>query len=167
MKKILIAVDLQKDFLLDSGKLNLGHDTTEYRKRVAKYIKNFEGLILVTMDHHRLNSCEFLANNPKGFPEHCVMGTEGEDLIPEIDNKKIDHYFWKHTFSSNELVRNLKSLYLENNEDSFELHFIGVCSHICVFANIAAIVNAFKEDAFYAALAAGKITDGVGQLDLP
>ena len=77
--KSLFVVDMQNDFLLNDGKLNLGHDTKELRERVASFVKDFKGHVSFTQDSHNTESCEF-----KLFPQHCLVETDGWEIVDEL-----------------------------------------------------------------------------------
>jgi len=137
-KKVLVVIDMQKDFLELDGKLSLGKDTTEFKARVAKYIKEFDGEVIATLDTHQKDSAEFAQ-----FPPHCVEGTTGHDLSDEIAEaiKQVDGIIQeKISFTDDEVVR----LLLEKGFSEYE--FVGVCTHICLHDNVAALYHATKQD---------------------
>ena len=67
--------------------------------------------------------------------EHCIKGTEGWALRPEIAALiPEDHVFNKPTFGSTELAAAMKEKYDEADGDvTFEL--VGLCTDICVASN--------------------------------
>ena len=73
MKKFLIVVDMQNDFI--DGSLGT-KEAQGIVENVAKKILSFDGEIIATMDTHQedyMDSCE-----GKNLPVlHCVRGTEG------------------------------------------------------------------------------------------
>lgn len=150
--KTLYVIDVQNDFLLNDGKLNLGHDTKELRERIAAYIKDFKGHVVLTQDTHEMGSCEFNA-----FPEHCILSSKGWDIVDEVkeaikprktkhstmrEKKDIDTYevIFKRSFSGTELIYTLDDEVLVR-----EINIVGVCSHICVHDIVTSIVNYAKE----------------------
>lgn len=137
--KGLLVVDMQNDFLdLEKGALNLGHDTTELQNRVATFIKNFEGDIVISYDSHRENSCEF-----ELLPPHCIEGTWGHELAGPIKDslKRADALGmgigFKNSFAGDEVLNEL-------GESYEELHVVGVCTSICVHDLVSAYVNRVK-----------------------
>lgn len=140
LKKILLVVDMQNDFLdAKKGSLNLGHSTTKLQNRVAKFIKNFDGSILLTKDTHKEDSCEF-----DMFPAHCVEGTWGNEITETLTDALVDKkflYVSKSSFSSKAVVDNLDA---QAPVKDVELHVVGVCTHICVHSIIDQYVNHCK-----------------------
>lgn len=148
----LFIVDCQNDFLLNDGKLNLGHDTSDLRCKIASYAKDFKGHVVATMDTHNNESCEF-----KNFPEHCLIHTEGWELVAEVmtslENRKqiipqnndplgedTLALVFKTSFSGLELFYSITKELLEG-----EIHITGVCTHVCVHDIVSSIVNFAKE----------------------
>ena len=153
MKKILIAVDLQNDFV--SGSLGTA-EAEEIVPRAAEKIRLHRGPVVVTMDTHGedyLSSAE-----GKKLPViHCVKGTPGWELderIREALRGKEAHPVEKPTFGATclpELIRECAGT------EDFSLELFGLCTDICVVSN-ALLLKAFfpeKTVAVDAAASAG------------
>lgn len=133
MKKLLVVVDMQKDFI--DGALGTA-EAQSIVGRVKEKIENFEGEVVFTLDTHSgiyLNSQE-----GKNLPvEHCIKGTKGWELDERLkklaDGKRI---FEKPTFGSVELAEYVVS------GDYLEVELIGLCTDICVISN-AMLIKAF------------------------
>ena len=139
MEKVLIVVDMQNDYLLDSGSYNLGHDTSDFRKEAADFIKNFDGRIYLTHDDHSITDCEF-----ENFPRHCVRYTHGHQLIDEIREVIKGKTFItlaKKSFTGASIT-NLANELADN--DIKEIHIIGIRTHTSVHDIVANIVNHTK-----------------------
>ena len=141
MKKFLIVVDMQKDFV--DGALGTG-EAQAIVPLVCEKIKNFDGEIIVTYDTHTddyLNSAE-----GKKLPVvHCVKSTDGwqleTDVATAIESKshmKIE----KPTFGSVELPILISKL---ADGDEFEVELIGLCTDICVVSNALLLKANFPE----------------------
>ena len=140
MKKILIVVDMQKDFV--DGSLG----TAEAQKIVApaaEYIRGFEGEIIATLDTHT----EDYLTTPEGkkLPVlHCIKGTDGWELAPEIaaalSEKGYDRVT-KETFGSTALPAYIQEKY--RHFDKIEL--FGLCTDICVISNAIILKNSFPD----------------------
>ena len=141
MKKILIVVDMQKDFV--DGALG----TAEAEKivpKVCEKISNFDGEIIVTLDTHYddyMNTAE-----GKALPvEHCIKGTAGHALDNEVQ-KALDGKNYttveKPTFGSIELPRIIENLTLGEN---FSIELLGLCTDICVVSNALILKAHFPE----------------------
>lgn len=127
MKKILVVVDMQKDFVTGS----LGTQEAEaivpaVKERIESRIR--EGLdVVFTRDTH--NQEYLKTQEGKNLPvPHCIEGTDGWDII-DVLKPYAAHLIDKPAFGSTELVRFIK----ENQYDEVEL--IGVCTDICVVSN--------------------------------
>lgn len=135
--KILVVVDMQKDFI--DGALGTP-EAVAIVPSVIEKIKEYEragDLILYTKDTH---FGDYLSTREgRLLPvEHCIKGTSGHDVPPEI-LRGHDIIFEKLTFGSVELVDYLK----EKEFDEVEL--IGLCTDICVVSNALLIKAAFPE----------------------
>ena len=136
MKKLLIVVDYQNDFVTGS----LGFEgATALEEPIAAKIKEYRNLgengqIIFTMDTHDRHYME--TQEGIHLPiEHCMDGTDGWQLYGKIAElkKEQDLVFSKPTFGSYELGE-----YLHNHADEYEsVEFAGVVTNICVISNIA------------------------------
>ena len=107
--KALILVDLQNDFL-PGGALAVPHGDAVIP--VANRLQTVFPLAVATQDWHPPNHGSFAANHPgrkpydqidlHGLPQtlwpvHCVQGTHGAELAPELNRDRIAHVFQKGT----------------------------------------------------------------------
>lgn len=130
MRKILIVVDMQKDFI--DGALGTKEAQSIVKNAVEK-IKDYPTEnIYVTRDTHFENYME--TNEGKHLPVmHCVKDSEGWQLNSEIEEAvKGAVIINKPTFGSTELAENLKK---ENEKETLEIELIGLCTDICVISN--------------------------------
>ena len=144
MKKLLIVVDYQNDFV--NGSLGFSGaellDSLIYQK-IFEY--KFAGNdVIYTFDTH---GADYLhTEEGKNLPvEHCIKGTPGYELygkVGSIFDSSIDKYFEKNTFPSLDLANYLKNL----NYNYEEVELCGLVSNICVISNAimvkAALPNA-------------------------
>lgn len=141
MKKILVVVDMQKDFV--SGVLGT-KEAQDIVNNVVSKIENFDGEIFVTYDTHFENYLE--TNEGKLLPvPHCIKGTDGWELDEKVEkalsNKKYTSVE-KLTFGSVELPSLIKSAV---GEEDFTVELIGVCTDICVVSNALIIKANYPE----------------------
>lgn len=136
LNKILILIDVQKDFLEPDGKLWIGHDTRDYLSNLESVVENWKGPVYGVVDLHLENHCEFTQ-----FPPHCILGSEGQQTYSWIKQKLIYPLCQKHGYVQFKLMENLATHYLKEAE----FHFAGVLAHICVLENIAYLYNYSKE----------------------
>lgn len=141
MKKILIVVDMQKDFV--DGALGT-KEAQLIVDNVAKKIEEFEGDIIVTYDTHPENYME--TQEGKNLPvPHCIKGTDGWEIdkkVQEALDKRNYKSIEKPTFGSTELIDYIKENY---NPDEIEIELIGLCTDICVVSNALLIKAHFLE----------------------
>lgn len=132
MEKILVVVDMQKDFV--DGALGT-HEAQAIVDNVVKKIESFDGAIYVTYDTHFEDYME--TNEGKNLPVvHCVRETDGWKLNEKVQEalSKKDAYteIEKITFGSIDLPFVLAE---ENEMDNAEIELIGLCTDICVVSN--------------------------------
>ena len=128
MKKLLVVVDMQEDFI--SGALDTKEAEAIVPAVVAK-IAGFDGDVVYTRDTHTedyLNTAE----GRKLPVVHCVKDTAGWEIHPEVFRAgagKTVAVIDKPTFGSGEL----SDFAAAGNYDSIEL--LGLCTDICVISN--------------------------------
>lgn len=133
MKKILIVVDMQNDFI--DGALG-----TKEAEAIVPYVKSliedFDGKVIFTRDTHFENYMDTQEGANLPVP-HCIKGTDGWQIRGELDALRKTEAVDKLTFGSKDLVEILK------NEGEIEsITFVGLCTDICVISN-AMLVKAF------------------------
>lgn len=150
MEKILVVVDMQKDFI--DGKLGSKeamYIVDEVAKKIESYIEHDER-IYFTKDTH---SPEYLSTQEGiNLPvEHCVKNTDGwefpekiNSLFKEIETKsKESILFEKGQFGSIELAQILKNQI--SDMENTEIEIIGLCTDICVIVNAMLIKTYLPE----------------------
>ena len=81
MKKVLVVVDVQKDFYHPDGALYVkGGEVLP--EKIAKVIPQFDDVVF-TVDWHPYNHCSFKENGGI-WPVHCVAHSEGSSLPEEF-----------------------------------------------------------------------------------
>lgn len=142
MKKILVVVDMQKDFV--DGALGTKEAVGIIDRAVDK-IKGFDGSIFVTMDTHEDNYMETAEGKKLPVP-HCIRLTDGWQLNEKIKAALSDKEYTtleKGTFSSTDLVNEIREI---KGNDDMEVEFIGLCTDICVISNVLLVKAYFPED---------------------
>lgn len=134
--KILVVVDMQNDFV--DGALGT-KEAVGIVPAVAERIRNFDGRVLYTQDTHESDYMETQEGKKLPVP-HCIRGTEGWELCPQIKALCNEVPIDKPAFGSVELGRMLKDY--DNGEKVESVTFVGLCTDICVISN-AMIVKAF------------------------
>lgn len=151
MKKILIVVDYQKDFV--DGALPVP-GAVEIAKNIQNEINNIKyDTVIYTLDTHIKKDYE-VSEEAQMFPEHCIFKTEGwnfynieprnKDLVNQMKrieyplnlNMNEEFIFMKDKFSiweGNKDYRNWFTEYFKDQET--EIYICGVATNYCVFMN--------------------------------
>jgi len=127
MKKLLIVVDMQKDFI--TGSLGSGMAQAivpKVKAKIEEYRQNGDS-VLFTRDTHQKNYLE--TQEGRFLPvAHCIEGTGGHRVADELDTGGCG-IFDKPTFGSLELAGQVAA----GGYDEIEL--CGLCTDICVVSN--------------------------------
>lgn len=136
MQKLLLVIDMQNDFI--DGALGT-KEAVAIVPNVKKKIENFDGTVIFTRDTHFEDYMETQEGRNLPVP-HCIMGTEGWQIRPELDELRTTKAIDKVTFGSSALGDLLVSMDQEDAIESIEI--IGLCTDICVISN-AMIAKAY------------------------
>ena len=141
MKKFLVVVDMQKDFV--DGALGT-NEAVAIVPAVVEKIKNFDGDIFVTYDTHTENYMQ--TSEGKKLPVvHCVKGTAGWQLDHAVEaalaGKSVTKVE-KPTFGSVDLPQIIEKA--AGGED-FSIEVVGLCTDICVVSNTLMLKASFYE----------------------
>lgn len=145
MKRFLVVVDIQKDFV--DGSLRTSEALAVIPNAVKK-INEFDGEIFVTYDTHFDNYMETGEGKKLPVP-HCIKGTEGwklnEEVAEALHEKKYTEVE-KFTFGSVKLPGLISAA---AGEDEFCVELIGLCTDICVASNALILKAHFPEAEIY------------------
>ena len=134
MKKALIVVDFQNDFI--DGSLGT-NEAVKIVDNVINKIKKYPSEnIFATKDTHET---DYLATQEgKYLPvEHCIRGTNGWNINDNIQNLiPATQIFEKGTFGSVTLAEKLKEI---ADKEDVEVEVVGICTDICVISNVLLI----------------------------
>lgn len=130
MRKILVVVDMQNDFI--DGALGT-KEAQQIVSGVVRKIKQYKSAdIYATRDTH---TADYLSTQEgKNLPvEHCIKGTKGWEIRPEIAELLQEAVIVdKPSFGSLALA---ELLYAENQKEELEIEMVGLCTDICVVSN--------------------------------
>lgn len=130
MRKILIVIDMQNDFI--NGALGTKEACTIVDSVKEKILSYPIEDVIVTMDTHKKNYMDTQEGKYLPVP-HCIKESKGWEIHPEIANiiqgAKI---YEKPTFGSIKMANDLKTL---NETEEIELELVGLCTDICVISN--------------------------------
>ncbi len=130
MRKILIVIDMQNDFI-DAA---LGtKEAVAIVEKVKEKIRSREvSDVIATMDTHGEDYMQTQEGKYLPVP-HCIKGSDGWKIRPDIaELLKGAKIYEKPTFGSTALAEDLKELSVK---EEIELELIGLCTDICVVSN--------------------------------
>ena len=133
MRKTLIVVDMQNDFITGSLGTREAQDIVQkVQNKIAEYQKRGDEIIF-TRDTHQTD----YLNTPEGkkLPvEHCIEGTEGWQIADGLEVGGAV-YIDKPTFG-----------WTHWNDRTFkEIEMVGLCTDICVVSNALILKAIFPE----------------------
>ena len=125
MKRTLIVVDMQNDFIdMALGTKEAVAIVPKVKEKIEEYEKSGDEIIF-TRDTHREDYLQ--TTEGKKLPvEHCIEGTEGWQIVGELEVKPEDTLINKVTFGhvwDKDLIK------------GDEIELIGLCTDICVISN--------------------------------
>jgi nicotinamidase/pyrazinamidase len=151
LKKALVIVDVQNDFceggsLAVTGGAAVARGLTEY---LGEHRADY-ALVAATRDYHVDPGAHFAAEPDfrDSWPVHCVAGTEGAELHPDLDRGLIDEVFDKGrdtaAYSGFEARSAAGKLLGERLKEAGveELDVAGIATDYCVRATV---LDALKE----------------------
>lgn len=154
--KILCVIDMQNDFVTGT----LGNKAcVDIVPKIIDKLNSFDGkYVIFTRDTHT-NDYMYSKEGEKLPIPHCIFGTDGWELIPElkswIDRNKVTNQYSvivvnkptfgsiQESFGSNSLLYEIQNIV--GPEGEFDIEFVGTCTGICVISN-AIIVKSFFYD---------------------
>lgn len=139
MKKTLIVVDMQNDFIDGSlGTKEAQAIVSKVKDKIAEY-KSRGDEVIFTRDTHYENYLD--TPEGKNLPvEHCIKGTQGWQISGELDTDKclcID----KETFG----FLGWESAKEQYGLELRKIELVGLCTDICVVSNALILKAAFPE----------------------
>jgi len=139
MKKIIVVVDMQNDFIDGSlGTKEAREMLPRLKEKLEKEAAKESVELVFTMDTHG----EDYLNTQEGkkLPvKHCIKGSKGWEITPELDEfvKKARAVVEKPAFGSMDLPKVLS--------EAEEVELVGLCTDICVISNALLIKAAYPE----------------------
>lgn len=129
--KAFLIIDMLKDFVRKNGKLEVPKSREIIQNIQEKLEKQREknNLIIYVADRHREKDKEF-----KNYPPHAIAGTEGAEIIKELEPKKNEIVINKRRFSAfygTDLDLTLRE------KDIKKLTITGILTNICVLYTAA------------------------------
>lgn len=158
--KILVIVDMQNDFVTGSlggeNQQNIVSNVIDLTKQAIKE----DWLILATLDTHTLSGYDKSREGKHLNIDHCILGTEGHKLIPEISElvkdyhkfievPKIDSFGLPNVDRLRQNINyNFSYMYI-SGIDKLEFHICGLVTNMCVLSTAVSLQNYFTRSEIY------------------
>ena len=144
MRKALIVIDYQNDFVADNGKLTCGKMAQEIEDNICQLIKEMNstgGDVVFTFDTHDGFYNE--TKESENFPPHCIKGTDGWEPFGRVANYvRTGRRMFKNTFA---LPADQAGFLLDSYD---ELYLCGVATNVCVLQNAIVFYNMSTSDGY-------------------
>ena len=146
-RQVLLVIDMQNDFVDPRGALSFpqAREIVPFiRDKVKMYLEEGKEIIF-TLDTHAPEDAEF-----KKFPPHCLEGSWGQELIPELREVVGEageprvRFLKKNRYSA--FYNTPLDQWLGTAPGSPEgppalVEVVGVCTNICVFFTVEELAN--------------------------
>ena len=143
MKKILIVVDMQNDFI--DGSLGTPEAEAIVDNVVAKMGEYTKDCIYVTRDTHQDDY--LMTQEGEKLPvAHCIEGTHGWEINEKIKAAMGSAVVMnKPTFGSLQLADMMVMEFMGHEISECEIELVGLCTDICVISNVMVTKAFFPE----------------------
>lgn len=146
MRRVLIVVDMQNDFVAEGGALSFPEARAVLpfiREKVDATLSRGEEVVF-TLDTRKPGDLEF-----NKFPPHCLAGTWGHELVPELKELAARSpqqvlFLQKSRYSAffgTELEDYLGLTPGAKRPRVDEVELVGVCTNICCFFTAEELAN--------------------------
>lgn len=140
MKRLLIVIDMQEDFVYGALRNEEAIKIVNNVKNKIISYQNSNDTVIFTKDTHFNETYDKSLEGIKLPVKHCIKGTVGHDLVKELKEFEKDGslVIEKLTFGYTEW----KKIFDDKKISFDEIELVGVCTDICVLSN-AIILRAF------------------------
>ena len=143
MKKILIVVDMQNDFI--DGSLGTPEAEAIVDNVVAKMGEYTKDCIYVTRDTHQ-DDYLMTQEGDKLPVVHCIEGTHGWEINDKVKEALGNAVVMnKPSFGSLQLADMMAMEFMGHDAAECEIELIGLCTDICVVSNALLLKANFPE----------------------
>jgi len=136
VRRALLVIDMLNDFIQEGAVLDCGPSSRQIIPFIQQKILEFRqsgDLVILICDQHQPSDPEFTL-----FPPHCLQGSPGAQIIPQLEVKDSDIIIPKRKYNAFFGTR-LEEILREKEID--EVHVVGVCTSICVMDTVAELRN--------------------------
>lgn len=137
MKKLLLIIDYQNDFVADTGSLTAGKAAQAIEKPLLRRIKAYQTAgddVLCTLDTHPADGWTELQPEGRHFPLHCAEGSHGWHLYGKLAGLELE------TLTKASYMLDQADIdWLVRQYEQIEM--AGVATDICVLQNAIGLYN--------------------------
>ena len=144
----LIVVDAQRDFVSGALSNPAAQIAVPRIQQVIDVVRSLNGKVIFTKDTHYTdakNGTLAYLDSQEGLKlpvPHCIKGTPGHDIVPQLTVDSADIVIEKNSFG----YTNWRNIHFKANEVIF---IVGFCTDICVVSNALAIKAEYPELPIY------------------
>ena len=147
MRKVLIVVDMQNDFVAEKGVLS-----SKAAREILPFVRDKVrdtlaqgGEVVFTLDTHLEDDAEFAK-----FPPHCLKGSWGQELVAELQELITEeaaeqvHFVEKNRYSAfykTDLEEHLGLTADSPQKRVAEVELVGVATNICCYFTAEELAN--------------------------
>ena len=137
MKKVLIVIDMQQDFIYGSLANPAAQAiVSNIKAKIEHYLADKNSEVIFTRDTHRSNYLTTQEGNNLPI-EHCIYGTPGWCIIDALEQTSCKHIN-KSSFGHINW-----DVWIDTEVESIEL--VGTCTDICVISNALILKALYPE----------------------
>ncbi|HEX8390639.1 MAG TPA: isochorismatase family protein [Candidatus Saccharimonadales bacterium] len=151
-RDVLVAVDVQNDFITGSLAVTNGELVIAPLNKLATDVRGHGGQVIVTRDHHPETTPHF-----DTWPVHCVAGTPGAEFHPALDVQtgdiviskgmgQTDGYSGMEGYDLESGVTLEQLLRPERADEHVRVMLGGLATDFCVRATLLDIAKTFRGD---------------------
>jgi len=137
MKKLLLIIDYQNDFVADQGSFTAGKPAQDIEAGLLRRISAYKAAgddVICTLDTHTAETWQQDKPESRRFPPHCVENTPGWQLYGQLGQQGLD------TLTKTAYMLDQADIdWLVRQYNVIEL--AGVASDICVLQNAIGLYN--------------------------
>jgi len=131
-QRAFVVVDMLRDFVDPDGVMYVGDDVRQIIPSIVDRLsvsRNRGDTVIFVCDNHLPDDAEF-----EMFPPHCVAGTPGSEVLPELEPMENELIIYKRRYSGfygTDLDIALREKHIAHIE------LAGVCTNICILYTAA------------------------------
>lgn len=129
----LIIIDCQNDFLIEGAPIECpgGREVYDSILKARDWAHKNDIPVIYTKEEHRKEMIDFGQELERSEPLHCLAGSAGVEIVPELEPMEQDYVMIKRRYSSFYLS-DLEILMRGMKRDT--LIITGVATNVCVYA---------------------------------